>query len=249
MKTFFLALILGIFVGSIITNYFADPKAYENLKEAKAQLFEKDAIEETEPSRPEVDSSDETAHFEVGGGSLEDSEKNAEPISEPIPLPKPTPEEMSPAEEAANAPPEPSEIHPQPPESPIPDTEAEAEEASEPEADIETEVEPRSEKLIEEGTQKADEIVDAVAEKAKEVAENAKPMIGEGIDMTIAAGIRAQYKLEEDIDSAAIEISVKDNIVTLSGTVDSEKTKQRVIEIAVFTKGVDGVEESLSIVE
>ncbi len=239
MKTFFLALILGIFVGSIMTNYFANPQAYQNLKEAKAKLFAPIGSEESETTEPSS-SEPESARFDVGSGEL-DSENTPEAVPPTTSLPDPQTE--SPAAE----------------EKPIPEATTEAETATpivpleekapEPKPEEENVKTSKTDQLIEEGTQKAEEIVETVAEKAKEVAREAQPMIENGIDLTIAAGIRAQYKLERRIDSDAIKISVKDNIVTLSGTVDSEETKRLAIEIAVFTKGVNGVEETLSIAE
>ncbi len=237
MKTFFLALILGIFLGSIITNYFSDPDAYADLKEAKAQLFKRDIPAETEVEELEA-VEPEPAMFEVGSAELatENADKNQAPETKPIPLPKPVPTKEEPEKAEVTettVEPAPAPVTPAPTEAP---------------SGEETEVEKsKTDQLIDEGAEKAEEIVEVVAEKAKQVAEDAKPIIEEGIDLTIAAGVRAQYKLERRINSDAIEISVTDNIVTLSGTVDSEATKQLAIEIAVFTKGVDGVEETLSI--
>lgn len=239
MKTFFLALILGIFLGSIITNYFADPDAYQNLKEAKAQLFEKDA---PLPIDTEELGADEPAPalFEVGSAELSQGapEESEAPASKPIPLPAPETIDESPSKAAAVEP------------SPSPDKEPEPSPAPtqpEPTPEVPIKEKSKTDQLIEQSTEKAEEIVETVTEKAKEVAADAKPIIEEGIDLTIAAGIRAQYKLERRINSDDIKISVANSIVTLTGTVDSESTKQLAIEIAVFTKGVDGVEETLDI--
>lgn len=215
MKTFFLALILGIFVGSIITNYFADPDAYERLKEAKSELFESPLSEESATAVAETAKS-EPAMFEVGSGKFDTEKANAKEPAKPLPIPLPKPKKE---QQVA-------------PETAAPKTEK-----------------TNTDALIEQGAKKAGEIADTVAEKAKEVAKDAQPMIENGIDLTIATAIRAQYKLERRIDSDAIKIAVKDNIVTLSGAVDSAATKQLAIEIAVFTKGVSGVEETLSIAE
>ncbi len=247
MKTFFLALILGIFVGSIMTNYFANPQAYENLKEAKAKLFAPIGAEK--PETPlETSSEPESARFDVGSGELDSENAKEEP---PAPTPLPAPKIEAPQVEETPAPP--AEEVPTPEASPEAETATPIapleEKAPEPKPENEEVQTSQTDQLIEEGTQKAEEIVEAVAEKAKEVAKEAQPMIETGIDLTIAAGIRAQYQLERRIDSDAITISVKDNIVTLSGTVPSEETKRLAIEIAVFTKGVNGVEETLSIAE
>lgn len=247
MKTFFLALILGIFIGSIVTNYFADPQAYQHLKEAKARLFEEDAAPEAETSLADTSATSEPAQFQVGSGDL--AAKRAaeeEEGAKPLPLPKPSTKAKAEPEAETPAAPEGDAVET------APETESpSAPETSTPETDSSQESAPksRSEAIIEEGTKKAEEIAKSVSEKAKEVAEDAKPLLEDGIDLTIAAAIRAQYKLERGIDSDAIALSVKDKIVTLSGTVASEAAKQRAIEIAVFTKGVHGVEETLSIAE
>lgn len=247
MKTFFLALILGIFLGSLITNYFSDPDAYADLKEAKAKLFKREVPVKTEV---EVLESVEPAPamFEVGSAELatENADKNEAPESSPIPLPKPESSKEEPAKTEVTE----TTVEGTPEASPTPTPEPATPTPAPIPAPEEAEVEKsKTDQLIEEGAEKAEEIVEIVAEKAKEVAEDAKPIIEEGIDLTIAAGVRAQYKLERRINSDSIEISVTDNIVTLSGTVDSEETKQLAIQIAAFTKGVDGVEETLSIAE
>ncbi|MDQ8183356.1 BON domain-containing protein [Pelagicoccus sp. SDUM812005] len=259
MKTFFLALILGIFIGSIVTNYFADPQAYQHLKEAKARLFEEDAAPEAETSLADTSATSEPAQFQVGSGDLA-AKRAAEEEESAKPLPLPKPSTKAKAEPEAKADPkakaEPEAETPTAPEGDAVETAPETESPSAPEtstqeSDSSQESAPksRSEAIIEEGTKKAEEIAKSVSEKAKEVAEDAKPLLEDGIDLTIAAAIRAQYKLERGIDSDAIALSVKDKIVTLSGTVASEAAKQRAIEIAVFTKGVHGVEETLSIAE
>ncbi|EDY84375.1 Putative phospholipid-binding domain family [Verrucomicrobiia bacterium DG1235] len=216
MKIFFLALILGIFVGSIATNYFSDPNAYQKLKDAKTRLLEPAQANANEESTAEPEP---PAMFEVGGGEFQ-------PNQPPNKTVEPTPPDV--VEETE-----------------VPTVEAE------PEPETTTTQNPapksRADELIEQGSKKAEEIADTVTEKAKEVAEEAKPYLETGVDLTIATAIRAQFKLERRIDSNAISISVKDRAVTLGGEVPSAEIKQLAIEIAVFTKGVTGVEEHLTI--
>lgn len=236
MKSFFIALILGIFIGSVVTNYFADPTAWDKLKEAKARLSGSTAEPVIEKEKEEVPSTakEAPAMFEVGSGELNPSnpsEKPEEPAMEPEPIPLPRPEAEAEAED--------SEV-----ESPSDDT---IEERPEPAEESATEPQSRTEELIEQGSKKAGEIAEIVKEKAAEAADEVKPFIETGIDITIATAIRAQYKLEQRIDSDQITISVDDKIVTLSGKVSSEEVKQMAIELAVFTQGVEGVEESLEV--
>ena len=229
MKTFFVALILGIFVGLFINNYFADPEAYSKIKEAKNKLLDNNATEELEVAEPELSiEKPEAALFEVASKELSSQSEPPVPNSEtkPEPLPKPEP--------------------------PITETEAEAPVEEEPTpAEPEGTTQEKAEQLVEESVEKAAEIAEVVSEKVKEATEEAKPHIEKGIetgiDATIALAIRGQYKLEKRIDSSMLEVSVKDRIATLSGEVPNEATKQLAIEIAVFTKGVDGVEETLEI--
>lgn len=243
MKTFFLALILGIFVGLFINNYFADPAAYSKLKEAKNSLFETAEPETPSPAKPETElpsEQPEPALFEVASKELKTDTPppaSAQTI-EPQPFQKP--------ETATETP-------------PTPQTEAPSDPTNEPLNSIEPPPPPaeepsiaqKAETFVEQSAEKAAEIADTVKEKVKEAAEDAKPQIEEkidtGIDTTIALAIRGQYKLEKRIESDQIQVTVSDRIVTLSGSMPDEASKQLAIEIAVFTKGVNGVEESLTI--
>lgn len=259
MKTFFIALILGIFVGSIITNYFANPDAYEKLKETKARLFHGQTEAEPTPIAP---GAEEPAMFQVGSKEFGADTAQAEPSSNeaqtPIPLPPTPPKEpeQKPTEPAPTPSPKETEQTPTepklapaeplpPPAKPVTPPAEPAPAPSPPKEPAQT----RAEKLIEEGTKQAEEIAETVKEKANEVVEETKPLIEEGIDFTIATAIRARYKIERRLDSDSIYVSVKDNIVTLSGSVPDESSKLLAIEIAAFTKGVNGVEETLSIAE
>lgn len=90
-----------------------------------------------------------------------------------------------------------------------------------------------------------DETAEAASELARKGKEKAEPYIDDSIDMAIATAIRAQYKLERDFPSAAVEIAVVDREVTLAGRVPDGETEQRAIEIALATKGVRWVESKL----
>ncbi|MBK1878323.1 BON domain-containing protein [Pelagicoccus mobilis] len=220
MKTFFVALILGIFVGLFINNYFSDPEAYTKIKDAKERLFSEEEAEPLQVAEPELASDEpEPAMFEVASKELNAGSKTAAEEPTPEPLPKPEP------------------LQPQEPE-------AEAKETQETPAE-----EPQD--LVEQGVEKAAEIAEEVKEKINEAAENAKPHIEQGIesgiDATIALAIMGQFKLEKRIASDALSVSVEEQVVTLTGSVPDEETKQLAIEIAVFTKGVVGVEEELEI--
>jgi hypothetical protein len=180
-----------------------------------------------------------------------------EPVApDPKPITEPedaeTPEKLETPDQpaAADKPEAPDEpTQPKEPKAPVekeaPEPAKEPSETEAPEAPSTS----RSEELLQEGSQKAEALANTLTEKAKQVAADAKPLIGDGIDLAIATALRTKFKLEDRIDSDAIEVSVADQIVTLSGTVDSAASKKLAIEIAVFAKGVNGVEETLSIAE
>lgn len=233
MKTFFIALILGIFVGLFINNYFADPQAYQKIKEAKTELFESPDPEIPAATEPlaEIEQA-EPALFEVASKEL--SPSTPEPQEEtknlkPQPLPKP--ESLPEPESQADTPIE------------------EATEAEQAEPPLTTK--EKAEKFVEDSVEKATEIAENVKESVEKATEEAKPKIEEGIetgiDATIRLAILGQFKLEKRLQPSTIDVHVDDRIVTLSGSVPSDGTKQLAIEIAAFTKGVNGVEESLQI--
>lgn len=239
MKTFFIALILGIFVGLFINNYFSDPEAYAKVQEDKSLLLSEPSHTENEHAAPTpAIEQPEPALFEVASKQL-----NPEPVPtdatqiKPTPLTQKTTEPESPA---------PTVIEPE-----LEPTKPVEEPAPKPENTPQPSTLDKAEKLVEEGVEKAAEIAETVKDKVKEATDEAKPQIEQGIengiDATIALAIRGQYKLESDIDSQQIEVSVADRIVTLSGQLSSEEAKQRAIEIAVFTKGVTAVEEDLKV--
>lgn len=275
MKSFFIALILGIFIGSIATNYLASPDAYEKLKESKAELFEQPGSHDTPASPDETE--DPTPDFEVGDGTINsdtpadeavptppgsepeiETEPDAAPEAEPeteaeaetppiAPIvtppseePEPSPEPSPTTEESAETPVEeaPAETEDNLP-VPAPTPEPPEPEAPEPEPETNEEAPPP---VPETENEESD-----ATETTEEEAESATLEIGDAVDRGIAATIRSQFELEEQLVSDDLEIIVEARHVVLKGKVPTEEAKRLAIEIAVFSEGVEGVEESLTI--
>lgn len=55
MKTFFIAFILGIFAGSLITAFWSSPEAFEELKAAKSNLFKQSNPAKTDEPKLETE--------------------------------------------------------------------------------------------------------------------------------------------------------------------------------------------------
>lgn len=254
MKTFFLALVLGIFIGSIATNYFASPDAYQKLKQAKQEMLRRPGFPDPEPSTSdatlppteEAETEPDSGEPEVAGpvedeAEALDADANATPTpGAAVPTDEPN-ADNSPL--SPTAPPE-GQIDAAP--QPRPDEENTAEEPPAAEKETPT-VGQKVDKLIEEGSEKAEEMAEAAKETFSEAAEKAAPVIEESIDLGLAAAIRTQFKLEKRLSEARIQIEVEKRRVVLKGSVPSQEAKRLAIEIAVFTKGVDRVEEELTI--
>lgn len=101
MKTFFIAFILGIFAGSLITAFWSSPEAFEELKAAKNNLFKQsepveteEATQENEPvpaeEPPTVKTDPSIPMFKV---APKKEEPDLEKSPTPIPLSEPKPPE------------------------------------------------------------------------------------------------------------------------------------------------------------
>jgi hyperosmotically inducible protein len=60
-------------------------------------------------------------------------------------------------------------------------------------------------------------------------------------DMGITANVKAKLAGDEIVKASQIDVKTTDGIVTLTGDVDSEKVKERAIELAKATTGVASV--------
>ena len=91
----------------------------------------------------------------------------------------------------------------------------------------------------------------AVASRAREVkahAKSAADRVGKEIsDTWITTKVQAMYFLDRDVKGMQIDVATKAGIVTLSGTVATEATRQKAIADARAIEGVKQVVDKLSV--
>jgi hyperosmotically inducible protein len=66
-------------------------------------------------------------------------------------------------------------------------------------------------------------------------------------DTAITAAVKASLVLEKDIPATAINVTTKDNVVTLKGDIDTRLQADRAIEIAASMDNVDDVIDALKV--
>ena len=93
-------------------------------------------------------------------------------------------------------------------------------------------------------TERAREIGAQVGEKTAEVANQAKRALTDG---QITAKIKAKMALDDTVKALAVDVDTIGPVVTVSGTVDSEAQRQRVIQLARETEGVKQVVDHLRV--
>lgn len=84
---------------------------------------------------------------------------------------------------------------------------------------------------------------DLVTDVKKELAETGEIVT----DSWITAKVKTQFVSEDALDGSDINVDTAEDVVTLHGTVASERGRQRAVEIARSTKGVKRVDDKLSI--
>jgi osmotically-inducible protein OsmY len=92
--------------------------------------------------------------------------------------------------------------------------------------------------------ERAREIGAQVGEKTAEVANDARRALTDG---QITAKIKAKMALDDTVKALAIDVDTTGPIVTVSGTVDSEAQRQRVVQLARETDGVKQVVDHLRV--
>ena len=93
-------------------------------------------------------------------------------------------------------------------------------------------------------TERARQIGAEVGEKTAEVANEAKRALTDG---QITAKIKAKMALDDTVKALAVNVDTTGPVVTVSGTVDSEAQRQRVIQLARETEGVKQVVDHLRV--
>ncbi|MBI5094062.1 MAG: BON domain-containing protein [Candidatus Hydrogenedentes bacterium] len=66
-------------------------------------------------------------------------------------------------------------------------------------------------------------------------------------DLTVSASVRGQLLYYSELKGLTIGVKTENNVVTLSGVVETEEQKKRIGELANDTRGVDGVVNNLTV--
>ena len=93
-------------------------------------------------------------------------------------------------------------------------------------------------------TERAREIGAQVGEQTAKVANEAKRALTDG---QITAKIKAKMALDDTVKALAVDVDTTGPIVTVSGTVDSDAQRQRVVQLARETDGVKQVVDHLRV--
>ena len=93
-------------------------------------------------------------------------------------------------------------------------------------------------------TERAREIGAQVGEHTAKVANEAKRALTDG---QITAKIKAKMALDDTVKALAVDVDTTGPIVTVSGTVDSDAQRQRVVQLARETDGVKQVVDHLRV--
>jgi len=229
MKTFFFALILGIMIGSVATNYFASPNAYKRLKK------EKQALLEASDSARFANREQKAAPKEEVGTEEAETPESPTRAESPKPSKAPAPETGQGAEPQADSSEQvaPQEQLEKPP----------SEAASTPE---ETRESPQAEEEDSLPPPAGESLSDTVQETLELVAKEARPMVDRGIDLGIAAAVKARLRLDDLLRGQDIDVAVAQRHVTLSGPSLSERSKSKAVDIALHTRGVRSVETAFT---
>ena len=83
-----------------------------------------------------------------------------------------------------------------------------------------------------------------LGEKAAVVAARAEEVMEEG---SLTAKIKAKMVLDDVVRARAIDVTTEGTTVTLSGTVHSEKERERAVQLAAETEGITRVIDQLRV--
>src|SRR4029079_3857237 len=93
-------------------------------------------------------------------------------------------------------------------------------------------------------TERAHEAGAAVAAKGAEAANKAGELLADG---ALTAKIKSKMALDDSVLARTIDITTKDHVVTLSGTVRTAAERDRAVQLAKETAGVTRVVDSLRV--
>jgi osmotically-inducible protein OsmY len=68
-------------------------------------------------------------------------------------------------------------------------------------------------------------------------------------DASITAAVKTKLAADSQVNASEINVDTKDGVVTLTGNIDSHEAKDRAIQIARDTKGVQDVQDMISVRE
>ena len=74
-----------------------------------------------------------------------------------------------------------------------------------------------------------------------------KPAVSAVSDDAISDNVRQRLASDADVRGAALEVTVKDGIVTIKGRVHTEKGRKRATELTKKVKGVANVDNQLKL--
>ena len=87
----------------------------------------------------------------------------------------------------------------------------------------------------------------AGAKVGEEVAEGANEVERAASDATLTAKIKSKMALDDSVDALDIDVDTTNGVVTLSGSADSEISRNRAVQLARETEGVLTVVDRLTI--
>lgn len=78
-----------------------------------------------------------------------------------------------------------------------------------------------------------------------------KPSINsiQPLDTSKAVAVKARFSMDQELASEKIDVSVKNDTATLSGTVHSEEVKERASALTLKTRGINKVINNLQVLK
>jgi hyperosmotically inducible protein len=89
-----------------------------------------------------------------------------------------------------------------------------------------------------------DGAAERTGEKAQELAENAKEAVG---DAAVTTAVKMSLANDDLVDANDIDVDTNNGIVTLTGTVESNREAERAIQLARMAAGVKQVKSNLTV--
>lgn len=227
MKVFFIALILGIFIGALSMSYYKNPTAYEQSQnqEAATELPETPPTESAEEATKISESAKTFAEPTTAPAPAPAPAPQPEPALAPAPIPDPIPE-PTPTPDATPAP-TPDQIPvPEPVPEPVPTPSLAPDPAPIPDPVPEPTPTP--------------------VPAPKEIAEDIEAINDRRQDLLIGSQVQSALLLDESTAALQLKAQVASGTVTLQGKAPDEESKQRalstVAKIPLVNEVIDNIE-------